>query len=214
MKWTFGASWIGAIAWMAAAATAQPVPGGVSSLAVAWSRGEYRAPMICEIDGRPARALRRVVMQPGPPRGARLTGKLILVDLEAPPGTRCYGETGDDQPNLIGTLRFVMDGRTGSDTANHDFDEILRRKGGFQFDVIGGVLRVGPAAASGDDLETVALGGSELWMEQVKRGSDAFRRLAEFPERIKRVLVLTLADGRSWRFELVEWAPPRPRNRP
>ncbi|MBW2396912.1 MAG: hypothetical protein JRG95_21910 [Deltaproteobacteria bacterium] len=208
------AVWFGAISWAAAAATAQPMPGGVSSLAVAWSRGEYRAPMICEIEGRPARALRRVVVQPGPPRGKRLTGKLVLFDLEAPPGTRCYGETGDDQPNLVGTLRFLLDGRTGSDTANHDFDEILRRKGGFQFDVISGSLRVGPAGVSGDELEPVTLGGSELWMEHVKRGSDEFRRLAEFPGRIKRVLVLTLADGRSWKFELVEWAAPRPRNRP
>ena len=170
--------------------------------------------MICEIGGRPARALRRVVVQPGPPRGERLTGKLTFFDLEAPPGTRCYGETGDDQPNLMGTLRFLLDGRTGTDTANHDFDEILRRKGGFQFDVIGGGLRVGPAEASGDELETVVLGQSELWMEHVKRGSDAFRRLAEFPSQTKRVLVLTLADGRSWRFELVEWPAPRPRNRP
>ncbi|MCP5069084.1 MAG: hypothetical protein GY946_21190 [bacterium] len=213
MNRTQHALWITAFICVASAATAQPIPGGVSSLAVVWSRGEYRAPMICEIDGRPTRALRRVALLPGPPRGPRFTGKLMLFDLEAPPGTRCYGETGDDQPNLIGNIRFLFDGRTGSDTANHDFDEILRRKGGFEFKVIGGSLRTGSAGASKDDLEKVALDGSVLWLEEVKRGSDAYRRLAEFTGRAKRRLVVTVADGRSWSFDLVEWAQPLPRSR-
>lgn len=205
---------LAAFGWAASSATAQPIPGGVSSLAIVWAQGEYRAPMICEIDGHPARALRRVVMQPGPPHGSRLSGKLVFFDLEAPPDTHCYGETGDDHPNLIGTLRFLLDGRSSSDTARHDFDEILRRKGGFRFDVIGGSLRVGLPGATRDELEQVALEGGKLWMEQVKRGSDAFRRLAEFGERTKRRLVVSTSDGRSWSFDLVAWEAPSRRRRP
>lgn len=208
--------WIGALLCIAAPGSAQPISGGVSSLAVLWVQGEYRAPMICEIDGHPTRALRRVVLQPAKPAGPReprLTGKLVLFDLEAPPGTRCYAETGGDQPNLIGTLRFQLDARTTSDTAQHDFDEILRRKGGFRFDVTGGNLRVGPPEASRDKLERVVLTGAELWVEDVKRGSDAYRRLVEFGGLTKRRLVLSTADGRSWSFELVEWNAPSPRRK-
>ncbi len=203
-----------ALLLLAAAAGAQPIPGGVSSMAVMWAQGEYRSPMICEIDGQPARALRRVVVRPGPRRGARLSGRLTFFDLEAPSNTVCYGETGGDQPNLIGALYFVLEGRANSDTARHDFDETLRRKGGFAFDVTGGSLRGGPPGAATGGLPAFELAEAELRVDTVARGSDAFRRLADFGARDKRVLTLQLADGRSWSFDLVRWDPPdrrRPR---
>lgn len=182
------------------------VPGGMSTLALLWAQGEYRAPMICEIEGQPRRALRRIRIKTGPRSATRALDRLVFFDIEAPMGTRCYGEAGNAQPNVIGALTLVHEGRRDRDTAQHDFDDKLRRDGGFEFRIFSGHLRIGAPGAPPASLETLDLKDGSVTLEAVRRGSDAFRRLAEFGPRDKRVLRLDAPDGRSWSFDLVDWS--------
>ncbi|MDP6540943.1 MAG: hypothetical protein QF410_15465 [Planctomycetota bacterium] len=188
------------------AGAAQGVPGGMSTLALLWAQGNYRAPMICEIEGQPRRALRRLVIRTGPRTATRALDRLTLFDLEAPEATRCYGEAGNDQPNLIGSLTLVYDGRDDPDLAKRDFEDRLRREGGFTFRIFAGRLRIGAPGAPAESLETVDFKDGTVTLEAVRRGSDAFRRLAEFGPRDKRVLHLAAPDGRRWSLDLVEWS--------
>lgn len=193
---------------LAAGTFAQEIRGGLSTLALLWTQGDFRSPMICEIDGEPMRALRRVTVKTGPQTATRALNRLQFRDLEAPPATRCYGEAGNDQPNVIGTLALVFDGRDRSDTAQHDFDEALRRHGGFTFRVASGALRIGPPGTPAETLDPTPFKGGKVTVKVVRRGSDAFRRLAEFGPRDKRTMILEAPDGQSWTFDLVAWAPP------
>ena len=198
----------GIVCALATVALSQEIRGGLSTLALLWTQNDYRAPLICEIDGQPMRALRRVKIQTGPQTSTRALNRLSFRDLEAPPGTRCYGEEGGDQPNVIGNVTLVFDGRSRPDTAQHDFDETLRRKGGFTFRVASGLLRIGKASATPDSMDAVPFKGGRVTVSVVRRGSDAFRRLAEFGPREKRILTLEAPDGRTWSFDLVAWAAP------
>ena len=191
-----------------AAALAQapsgPAP-GLNELALEWIRGEYRAPLICEIEGVPYRSLRRILVGPGP-RGARTPmNRLTLFDLEAPEGTRCHDETGGEQPNAIGSLALVLDARPRPDTAQRDFKLALRKEGGFDFQIRTGRLRIGAPGDSANALREVDFSGGTAKIRKVDRGSDAFRRLAEFGDRRKLSLQLEAADGTRLSFDLVQF---------
>ena len=80
------------------------------------------------------------------------------------------------------------------------------RDGGFEFRIFSGHLRIGAPGAPPASLETLDLKDGSVTLEAVRRGSDAFRRLAEFGPRNKRVLRLDAPDGRSWSFDLVDWS--------
>ena len=192
-----------------ASAAQEGVPGGMSTLALLWAQGEYRAPMICEIEGQPMRALRRIRIKTDPRSATRALDRLVFFDIEAPLGTRCYGEAGNAQPNVIGALILIHEGRQDPDTAKYDFDGELRRDGGFEFRISSGHLRIGAPGAALTSLETVNLKDGSVAVEAVRRGSDAFRRLAEFGPRDKRVMRLHAPDGRSWSFDLVDWSAAR-----
>src|SRR4030042_192036 len=174
-------------------------PGGASAtlnaLALEWTRGEYRAPLICEIGGVPYRALRRVLVPPGP-RGAQVPmTRLAFFDLEAPQGTRCHDETGGEQPNAIGSLALTLEGSSRPDTARRDFDVALRREGGFEFRIRSGRLRLGAPGEAADALREVDFAGGRADIRRVDRGTDAYRRLADFGERRKLGLLLEAPDG-------------------
>ena len=195
-----------AAAGLATAGRAQNVPGGVGTLALLWAQGDYRAPLICEIEGTPRRALRRITVRVAPRTSHRAMDRMVFHDLEAPPGTRCYGEAGGAQPNLVGRLMVAFEGRNRPDTADYDFKDTLRRKGGFELRIASGVLRVGAPGRPLSELEAVDFSGGRVALLVVRRGSDAFRRLAEFGPRDRRTLVLGAPDGRSWSFDLVSWS--------
>ena len=78
-----GALLVGSL--LATAAFAQQVRGGLATLALLWTQGEFRAPMICEIEGEPRRALRRITVKTGPQTATRALNRLTFRDLEAPP---------------------------------------------------------------------------------------------------------------------------------
>lgn len=175
----------------------------LNQLALEWIRGEYRAPLICEIDGVPYRALRRILVGPGPRTTRTPMNRLALYDLEAPKGTRCQDETGGEEPNAIGSLALVLDGHSRPDTAARDFELALRKQGGFQFRIRTGQLRVGPPGESASKLRAVDFSGGTADVHKVERGSDAFRRLADFGPRRKLRLLLEAPDGTRLSFDLV-----------
>jgi hypothetical protein len=178
---------------------------GLNELALEWARGEYRAPLICEIDGIPHRALRRVLVSPGPRYARTSMNRLALFDLEAPEGTRCHDETGGEEPNAIGSLALALEAHSRPDTARRDFDTALRREGGFDFRIRAGRLRLGAPGEETSTLPEVDFSGGTARIRKVKRGSDAFRRLAEFGQLRKLSLVLEARDGTRLSFDLVQF---------
>jgi hypothetical protein len=176
-------------------------------LALQWSRGDFRAPVVCEIDGVAHRGLRRVLVSPGPRHLDPAVNRLRFYDLEVPPGSRCVTEWGE-APNVIGSLTFLRRGTSRVDTAEHDFRSALRREGGFEYEIPSGRLKVGPSHDP-EALHEVDFGGGRLRLTQVERGSDAWRRLAEFTTPVKRQLELEAPDGTRLTFDLVQFEPPR-----
>jgi hypothetical protein len=131
--------------------------------------------------------------------------RLALFDLEAPEGTRCHDETGLEQPNAIGRLGLALEARSRPDTARHDFDAALRRDGGFEFEIRSGRLRLGEPSEKPSALREVDFAGGKAEIREVKRGSDAFRRLADFGQRRKLSLTLQAPDGTRLSLDLVQF---------
>jgi hypothetical protein len=189
------------------AAAAQTAAPDLSRLALEWARGDFRSPLVCEIDGAPRLGLRRVTIELGPPTLERPAAHLRFFDLEVPNGTRCGTETEKDVPNAIGTLSLAHRGRSRPDTAAHDFSSTLRREGGFEYEIVSGRLDLQPAHDPGAT-RRVDFRGGRAFLGEVKRGTDAWRRLAEYPVPRKLTLRVEAPDGSSLALDLVE-LPPR-----
>jgi hypothetical protein len=172
-------------------------------LALAWVQGDYRAPLVCVLDGTARQALRRVRIHPGRPSD-RPSVRLGFHDLEAPSGISCSGVSGEPEPNVVGVLELVFEGRSRPDTGEVDFRNALRREGGFTFRVMAGHLRIGAAGASTAALEDVDFSGGSAQIRSVPPGSDAARRLSLFGAERQRELKLSAASGKELTFELVE----------
>jgi hypothetical protein len=187
-----------------AAQTAAP---DLGRLALEWARGDFRSPLVCEIDGAPRLGLRRVTIAPGPPSLERPAAHVRFFDLEVPDGTRCGTETEKEVPNVIGTLALAHRGRSRPDTAMHDFASTLRREGGFEYEIVSGQLDLQPAHDPAA-VRRVDFRGGRAFLGEVKRGTDAWRRLAEYPVPRKLTLRVEAPDGSSLALDLVE-LPPR-----
>jgi hypothetical protein len=187
-----------------AAQTATP---DLARLALEWTRGDFRSPLVCEIDGAPRLGLRRVTIEPGPATLERPAAHVRFFDLEVPAGTHCGTETEKDVPNVIGTLALVHRARSRPDTAARDFASTLRREGGFEYEIVSGRLDL-QAAHDPGAARRVDFRGGRAFVAEVKRGTDAWRRLAEYPVPRKLTLRVEAPDGTSLALDLVE-LPPR-----
>jgi len=176
-------------------------------LALSWAQGDYRAPLVCVLDGTAREALRRVRIHPGR-ASDRPSVRLTFHDLEAPPEIECSGVSGQPGPNVVGVLELVFEGRSRPDTGEVDFRNAMRRDGGFRFGVASGRLLIGAAGATTAEMEKVDFAGGEAFLRSVSPGSDTARRLAAFGAERQRELKLSAASGRELVFELVEL--PRP----
>ncbi len=193
------ATFLGALLACATPAVAQA---DLGELALGWTHGDFRSPIICDVEGKSGRVLRRVEVGVDRRITYRPTNSMIFHDLEAPGETHCYRDDGHEEPNVIGSLRFIFEGRRGrSDTAARDFQDTLRREGGFDFVVARGRLRVGKPGA--EEMRTVDFSGATARFEPVRRGSHAYNRLAEFGPRHKLSLTVTAKDGTELQFDLV-----------
>jgi hypothetical protein len=182
-----------------AAAAAQ----GVRERAFAWAQGDFRAPLVCVIGGASRQALRRVRIVPAP-ASALPSLRVALYDLEAPPGTSCAGVSSPQEPNVIGTLELVHEGRNRPDTGEVDFRNALKRDGGFEFRIRSGRLRIGAAADPSDTLASPAYAGGRAFLRTVAPGSDEARRLAAFGALRAFRLELEAEGAPSLGFDLVE----------
>jgi hypothetical protein len=198
--------------WAAAALLALALPGpvaaqGLRELVYAWAQGDFRAPLACTIDGASRQALRRVRIHPGP-RGAALPAvRVTLYDLEAPPGTRCAGLASAEEPNVIGVVELVFEGRSRPDTGDVDFRHALRRDGGFDFRIEQGKLRIGAADAAASALASHDYAGGTARLSAVPPGSDAARRLAGFGAQRQLHLELAAPGAPALAFDLVTLSP-------
>lgn len=173
-----------------------------NTLALLWSRGDFRAPLVCTIAGEAHRGFRRVRVDAGPPQITPAVNRLHFYDLEVPAGSTCVTATRGPSPNVLGTIAFLRHGRSRPDTAKRDFAATLRRDGGFSFEVVSGHLRIGPS----DDPEAMRLVDfrhGELRFDEIRRGTDAWRRLADLPASRKLKLSLEAPDGTHLEFDLV-----------
>ena len=200
-----GGSLLAALGLATAAAAQTPAP-DLNRLALDWARGDFRSPLVCEIDGTARLGFRRVTIVGAPPTLEQPVARVRFFDLEVPDGTHCGTETVPDVPNVVGTLALAHRGRSHADTAARDFASTLRREGGFEYAIVGGQLELAathdPAASRQVDFR-----GGRAWLGDVKRGSDAWRRLAEYPVPRKLTLRLEAPDGSSFELDLVELAP-------
>lgn len=196
-----------ALALLVSALPAAAAAQSLRDLAFAWAQGDFRAPLVCMIDGASRQALRRVRIHP-PPRGSLPSIRLTFYDLEAPPGTACSGMSSHEEPNVIGSLVLVFDGRNRPDTGEVDFRNAMRRDGGFRFRVASGRLRVGPAGAAAESLASSDYAGGSAHVLVAAPGSDAARRLAGFGSERQLQLELEAPGAPSLAFDLVELPPP------
>lgn len=191
----------------AAAALLAALPGpahaeGVRELAYAWARGDFRAPLACVIDGASRQALRRVRIHPAP-RGALPAVRVSLYDLEAPPSTRCAGLANAEEPNVIGVVQLVFEGRSRPDTGEVDFRNALRRDGGFTFRIEQGKLRIGGAGEAASGLASHDYAGGSARILTIPPGSDGARRLATFGPHRQLRLELEAPGAPALAFDLV-----------
>jgi hypothetical protein len=198
-------------AGLVADALAQGVGPDLVDLALAWARGEYRAPLVCEFEGRPRRGLRRVAITDGPERSERRLDRITFFDLEAEGASRCFSDLGGDEPNLLGSLEVGLEARSRPDTARRDFDAELRRNGGFEYRIERGRLRIRSVAGAPEDGREVDFAGGKAELRVVKAGSDSARLLADFQTRRKLRLALEARDETRLVLHLVEWSGPPPR---
>lgn len=183
------------LAWLGAAATAQPML-DLNEMALRWTQGDWASPLVCEQEGRSARGLRRLLVVPGPRDRPPPSNKLTFIGMKLPAGVRCYTDTGEDQPDVAGSLVYHLEGISRPDLATREFQETLQREGGFRFSVRSGVLHVGD--------RKVDFAGGTARFEPVRRGSDAWRRLQDLEGVHKLSLVLEAGDGTRLSFDLVQ----------
>jgi hypothetical protein len=190
------------VLWLAAVLIPTLAPGqGVRDLALAWALGDYRAPLACVLDGTARQALRRVRIHPGRPSD-RPSVRLNFHDLEAPPGISCSSMSGEPEPNVVGELELVFEGRSRPDTGEVDFRNALRREGGFTFRVSSGRLRIGAAGATPAELAAVDLPAgprSGVPLRQRRASPAAFGPSGSGS--------LSATTGEKLAFELVELSP-------
>lgn len=186
-------------------ACALPAPAaaqGLRDLAFGWVLGDFRAPLVCVIDGASRQALRRVRVHPAP-RGALPSVRITFYDLEAPPGATCGGVSSAEEPNVTGGLVLVFEGRSQPDTGEVDFRNAMRRDGGFTFRIESGRLNVGPAGAPLASLATNDYAGGSARFRSAEPGSDAARRLAGFGAQRQLQLELEAPGAPSLAFDLM-----------
>jgi hypothetical protein len=197
-----------AVAGRAGPALAQAAGAGpdLNALSLDWARGNYGAPLVCEVEGSPVRAVRRVLIAPVPGSDRGPMDKIQFPDPEAKGATRCFSELGVDEPLVDGSLTISLPGRSRPDTARYDFGSALRRENGFRFDVRSGKLSVKGWGPGNDETKLVEFTGGHASLHGVAPGSDAERLLRSFTSPRKLILEIEAPDGTKLSFALFQIA--------
>jgi hypothetical protein len=193
----------------AALATAIAVGAGAATLGelvLAFTWGEYRAPLICKVGGEPVLGTRLVRVKPVRRTSHRKMNRLEFYDLETPIGTQCIDDFGREERNVIGVLTLFHEGRTDrSDIGDHELREALRSRGFLELQIAAGRLRVGSPAEPASGYPEIDFKGGTARFSLVKPGSDGWRRLAEYGSPRKLHLVVAGPDGTELSFDLVQF---------
>jgi hypothetical protein len=192
---------------VAGAARAQ-APGRASApdlntLALEWALGQYGSPFVCQLNGAPVRAVRRVAITPAPSDRGPM-GRIQFPDPEAAGATRCFSELGGDEPLVDGSVTFSLPGSSRADFARHDFADTLRRDDGFRFDIRAGTLSVKGWGPGNDAPKEVSFAGGHATLHALKPGTDGERLLRGFESPRKLSLELEAPDGTILRFPLFQ----------
>lgn len=174
----------------------------LADMALDWSRGRFASPLVCKLDGKLVRGIRRVMIAPGPARQRPRVNRIVFTDLEVDNASRCFGDLSGDVPNVTGSLEIHLPTSRGSDTARRDFREALRRKRGFEFRIAAGGLQLQPVTQPPSAAQAVDFRGGSAWLRTLEPGSDESRLLAPFESPRKMLLQLTARDGTKISFPL------------
>ena len=199
-----GALGLGAAATLAAAAPgASQAPAlRLSDLALKWSLGSFASPLICELEGRPVRGLRRIEITSGPVRIQPPVNRIRFVDLEVQDASRCFTELAGDTPNVTGSLHIRLPGSHTPDAAQREFRESLRRRRGFEFEISKGILQIQEVTRPAPAPRAVDFSRGRARLSELPDGSDAARLLAPFRSPRKLLLQLEARDGTTLSFSL------------
>ncbi len=186
-------------------AWAQDAP--LDQMALAWSRGRFASPLVCEGPNGLEKTLRRIVVSPGARHRRPPENRIQLLGIEVEGAERCFATLGGDQPDVEGVLLFQYPSYGRPDLASHEFQSALRRDGGFEYRIRAGRLRI--AAPDADDeaagVRQVDFAGGKLGVHAVRPGSDADRVLADFPGARKLTRRLAALDGTQLELHMIQY---------
>lgn len=175
-----------------------------ADFALAWARGSYASPVVCRFPDGAKRGLRRVLIAPGPKTSEQRVDRMQFMDLAAAGAERCADELGAEEPNVVGALYFTYTPRRpNSDTAERDFKHDVE-SGAVPFEVVRGLLRIGPAGSAADTLKEVDFAGGKLRIATIPPGSDDARRIADLAGGRRLRLEVEAKDGTRLGLALVE----------
>jgi len=174
----------------------------VADMALDWARGRFASPLICKLDGKPVRGIRRLMIAPGPSQASPRVDRIVFIDMEVDEATRCFTELSGEVPNVTGAIQIHLPTSRRSDTARRDFREALRRKSGFAFRISAGGLRIQPVTQPPSPARSVDFRGGSALLHTIEPGSDEARLLAPFESPRKLLLQLSATDGTKISFPL------------
>ena len=182
-------------------ALAQPSESeSLNYLVLSWIQGNYATPLVCKIEDASVRGLRRILIDPPDEKKQAPQAAIRFIDLEVEEATRCFTDLGGDTPNIIGQLVVRHPITKLRATARRDFKLELRRKRGFDLDIVSGSLAfedVGPDAAPPS---TIDFRGGKFRIHILRQGSDGLRLLSDLPSPRKVLLEFETRDGRLHSF--------------
>ncbi len=181
-------------------------PIDLNLLALDWARGQFRAPMICQVDGAARQVLRPVVIAPGTLGASPPQNRIQFPDSDAPGVAHCTSETGTPEPRVGGALIITIRGRSRPDTVQRDFDVTMKRDHGFEYEILSGKLRIAVFGEPDAPAREVDFTGGKASFRLVELGSDAERILADFPGRQGYTLELSAPEGERLVFHVVRVA--------
>ncbi len=182
----------------------------LNGLVVQWAKGSYASPVICTMkrtettESKSLRGIRRVELDRKLRHGRDLVATLEFVDMEVDDATRCFDATAHAISNLVGKLELRVPGASHPETARSDFRSLLKRKKGFEFEVIAGKLRAQEVTDPPSTFRPVNVSRATVSLTAISPGMDAARELAEFSSPRKTMLELKLRGGEVWRIPLFQ----------
>jgi hypothetical protein len=178
------------------------LPGATSlnDLVLAWMQGNYATPLYCKIDGKAQRGLRRILIERDSRKSQPAQALVRFVDLEAEDAARCFTEIGGSSPNITGELVVQHPTTKLRDTALRDFKVELRRRRGYELEIVSGRLLVSEIGVTAAAAESLDFRGGTMRIHLLRPSSDGIRLLEALPSPRKVRLEFETRKGRTLSF--------------